>query len=125
MMSSGRAHTRPERGSATLAAVVLLAAVLVATLVVTGAGSVVLARRQAGTAADLAAVAAAEAWVRGLPACTVAAAVVSRNAGTLRACRVDGAAVGVSVEVRQGVLGTGWTVSARADAWAGPVSARQ
>ena len=114
--------SRPERGSATLLGVVLLAAVVAASLVASAVASVVEVRHRAGAAADLAAVAAAEAWVRGRPACSVADAVVSRNGARLIGCRMEGAAVAVSVEVRRTVLGSRWAVIGRRTSWAGPVT---
>ncbi len=116
---------RSQRGSTTLLGVVLVAAVVLVSLAVSAAVAVVDVRHRAGAAADLAAVAAAEAWVRGRPACVVADAVVTRNGGRLLGCRVDGTAVAVSVEVRRSVLGSTWAVSGRRVAWAGPVIGRR
>lgn len=113
---------RPERGSATLLGVVLLAVVVMASLVVSAAASAIDVRHRAGAAADLAAVAAAEAWVQGRAACSVADAVVRRNRGRLLGCRVDGVAVAVTAEVRRSVLGSRWTVSGQRTAWAGPIT---
>lgn len=114
---------RAERGSATLLGVLLLAVVVLASLLAAAVASAIDVRHRAAAAADLAAVAAAEAWVRGRPACSVADTVVSRNRGRLLGCRVDGTAVAVSVEVRRSVLGARWIVSGRSAAWAGPVIA--
>jgi secretion/DNA translocation related TadE-like protein len=114
--------SRPERGSATLLGVVLLAVVVLASLVASVVASAIDVRHRAGAAADLAAVAAAEAWVQGKSACSVADTVVRRNRGRLLGCRVDAAAVAVSVEVRRSLLGSRWSVSGQRTAWAGPVT---
>ncbi|MEX5719419.1 Rv3654c family TadE-like protein [Geodermatophilus maliterrae] len=111
-----------ERGSATVWAVALagvLAAVGLAAVLV---GAAVVARHRAGSAADLAALAAASRAVVGDPAaCTTADEVAQVNGAGLTACTVgDGAVVEVSVEVgvRLGPLGTR---RATATARAGPV----
>jgi len=111
-----------ERGSATVWVIALsgVLAVLTAAVVLVGAAAV--ARHRAGTAADLAALAAAGRAVLGEPdACDVAAQVARANAAALASCSVDGSAVvevRVDVPVRLGGLGV-HVASARARA--GPV----
>ncbi|MGK5110599.1 MULTISPECIES: Rv3654c family TadE-like protein [unclassified Geodermatophilus] len=114
--------TDPERGSATVWVVALsgvLAAIGVAAVLVGGA---VVARHRATSAADLAALAAAERAVRGdSAACSVAAQVATANGAHLTACSVDaGAVVSVAVEVPV-ALGPLGVHRADARARAGPV----
>lgn len=116
----GVVRRRRERGSATVLAVgtvgglavVLLAALAVVTVLVTG--------QQVRTAADLAALAGAGQVVLGLgqeQACAQAEAAADRNGGRLRTCELraqDGQPwpqVLVSVERR--VTATPWTLTAR------------
>ena len=111
-----------ERGSATVWVVALSAvlAVVGAAMVLLGAAAV--ARHRAGTAADLAALAAAGRAAWGEPGgCELAAEVARANSATLVACSVDARAVvevRVRVPVRLGRLGV---LSASGSARAGPV----
>ena len=111
-----------ERGSATVWTVALagvLAAVGLAAVLV---GAAVVARHRAGSAADLAALAAASRAVVGDPAaCATAGEVAQANGAALTGCTVGGGVVEVSVEVgvRLGPLGSR---RAAAVARAGPVS---
>jgi secretion/DNA translocation related TadE-like protein len=98
-----------ERGSATvwvLALAGVLAVMGVAAVLVAAA---VTARHRAGSAADLAALAAAGRAVTGDPnACAVAAQIARRNGARLATCTLeDGAVVAVTVvvQVRLGPLG--------------------
>ena len=111
-----------ERGSATVWVVALagvLAAIGVAAVLV---GAAVVGQHRATTAADLAALAAAEHAVRGDPGvCAVAGEVAGANGARLTACAVGDAAVvdvAVAVPVRLGPLGVSL---AGARARAGPV----
>ncbi len=103
-----------ERGSAT----VLVIAGVMASCAIAGlwlaSGRAALARQRAETAADLAALAGAQA-LAGSPAavCTDAGAVAAANGGRLVACAVDGQAVVVAVSVSR-------PMAARAVARAGP-----
>ena len=118
-----RSRVSGERGSATVWVVALagvLAAIGVAAVLV---GAAVVGRHRATTAADLAALAAAEHAVRGAPgACAAAGEVAGANGARLTACTVgDGAVVevAVAVPVRLGPLGVS---RAGARARAGPVA---
>ena len=108
-----------ERGSATVWVIALsgVLAVLAAAVVLMGAATV--ARHRAGTAADLAALAAAGRAVLGEPdACGSAARVARANGAALVSCSVDDAAVAevrVDVPVHLGGLGV-HVASARARA---------
>jgi len=119
----GRASARSDRGSATIWVLALsgVLAVLAAAVVLVGAAAV--ARHRAGTAADLAALAAAGRAVLGQPGgCELAAEVARANAARLVSCSIDESAVAevrVAVPVQLGKLGV-HTASARARA--GPVS---
>lgn len=117
-----RSRVAGERGSATVWVVALagvLAAIGVAAVLV---GAAVVGRHRATTAADLAALAAAEHAVRGDPgACAAAGEVAGANGARLTTCTVaSGAVVDVAVEVpvRLGPLGVS---RAGARARAGPV----
>lgn len=112
-----------QAGSASVAAVVLLALVLLAGVTVTGWVGAVGLRHRAGAAADLAAVAAAGQWVRGAPPCPRARELASANGGVLLHCQVRGAEVGTRVRVERSltVLGRRVSVSAVRESWAGPV----
>ncbi|PRY43166.1 secretion/DNA translocation related TadE-like protein [Geodermatophilus tzadiensis] len=112
-----------ERGSATVWTVALagvLAAIGLAAVLV---GAAVVARHRAGSAADLAALAAASRAVAGDPAaCDTAGEVARANGAALTACTVgDGAVVEVDVAVTV-PLGPLGTRTARALARAGPVT---
>jgi secretion/DNA translocation related TadE-like protein len=102
-----RAGGRPdERGSGaiwTLAAVIVV--LLMATVVV-DVGAAVVARHRAGSAADLAALAAAERAQQGWSdGCARAARVALAAGGRLRHCVVSGAVADVTVEVPAAGLG--------------------
>ena len=112
-----------DRGSASvwvLAAGVVIVAIAAA---FASAGSAIVARHQAGGAADLAALAGAAYVVEGVaPACEEATRVALANGGRLLSCQLDGWDVVVTVAVTPkgpaGLVG-----SARASARAGPVVA--
>jgi secretion/DNA translocation related TadE-like protein len=109
-----------ERGSSSLLALLLAAGLVVLSGVLAVGVTVVDVRHRARAAADLAAVAAAQAWVRGGAPCGVAADLAAANGGRLRRCVVDSDAVGVAVEVRRDVAAGAWSASAWEEAWAGP-----
>ncbi|MBB2893038.1 Rv3654c family TadE-like protein [Flexivirga oryzae] len=108
-----------ERGSGTVlvvSAIGVLALLLGAAMALVSAVS---ASHRARAAADLAALAAADALVHGRAAdpCAVAGTVAARNGSTVLACVVGGAAVTVTVATAPGWPGLG---PARAGARAGP-----
>lgn len=115
-----------DDGAGSVLVVALVAVLGVGAVGVTAVGQAVLARHRAGTAADLAALAAASAaWPSAAPgACAgqvraAAAKVAAANRGELAACRVDGSTVELVVTVPV----EGWVASvgpARATARAGP-----
>lgn len=114
---------RPEEGSGTVLALTIIAALLVLTVVVAGLIGVVSANRRASAAADLSALAAADAY-RGLTEgdpCAVAADLAERHGAHLESCtfpdRPETVEVTVAVPVAgpMGVLGPA-RVRARAGA---------
>lgn len=111
-----------ERGASSVLALLLASGLVVLSAVLAVAVTVVDVRHRARAAADLAAVAAAQAWVRGGAPCSVAATLAEANGGWLRRCVVDSGAVGVAVEVRRDVAAGAWSARASGQAWAGPES---
>ena len=116
-------NQRSEEGSGTVLALTIIAALLVVTVVVAGLIGVVSANRRASAAADLSALAAADAY-RGLTEgdpCAVAADLAERHGAHLESCtfpnRPETVEVMVAVPVAgpMGALGTA-RVRARAGA---------
>ena len=116
-------NQRPEEGSGTVLALTIVAALLVVTVVIAGLIGVVSANRRASAAADLSALAAADAY-RGLTEgdpCAVAANLAERHGAHLESCtfpdRPETVEVTVAVPVAgpMGVLGPA-RVRARAGA---------
>ncbi len=117
------ADEQPEEGSGTVLALTIIAALLVLTVVIAGLIGVVSANRRASAAADLSALAAADAY-RGLTEgdpCAVAADLAERHGAHLESCtfpdRPETVEVTVAVPVAgpMGVLGPA-RVRARAGA---------
>jgi secretion/DNA translocation related TadE-like protein len=115
-----------EDGSATVLGLALVCVLTAVALVSVAVAGVLVGQRRAAAAADLAALAAAEALARGgatssgvVDACGQAARVSAANHATLSGCLVEGAevVVEVSVEVRTFL---GRTLSAPGRARAGP-----
>lgn len=84
----------------TVATAGFAAALISLGLVVIGAAAQVSAHHQARVAADLAAVAAAHAHLRGENACTVAGQVAGHNGASLSGCVATGADVTVTARIR-------------------------
>lgn len=103
-----RALCRDENGYATVAATAIIVVLISLGMVVAAGSGQVIAGHQAQMAADLAAVAGAEARSQGRAGCTVAASTASLNAGALTSCATRGGDVIVEVAVR------GRTATARA-----------
>ncbi|MFD9826718.1 Rv3654c family TadE-like protein [Tsukamurella tyrosinosolvens] len=97
-----------EDGVATVLAAVLVAAIVVVAIMVIDVGAAVSARHRAQAAADLAALAGAASAIDAEEACGAADRLARANAGSLRACGVDGfeVAVRVSVPVSLSVFGS-------------------
>lgn len=110
-----------ERGSATVAGACVVAALVGLVVLIVYVGAAVSARHQAQSAADLAALAAAQALVLGeSDPCREADLIAGRMEVAVSSCAPNGGdvVVTVTVEVELGPLGTG---EARAVARAGPV----
>lgn len=119
-----------ELGGASVLVLVLVAAVTALALAGVTVGGVLVGQRRASAAADLAALAGAEALGRGagsaaagVAACEKAGRVSAANHARLTGCLVEGleVVVVVAVDVRS-ALGAGWSVPARARA--GPAGMR-
>ena len=108
--SSGLARSaeeQPEEGSGTVLALTIIAALLVMTVVIAGLIGVVSANRRASTAADLSALAAADAY-RGLTEgdpCAVAADLAERHGAHLESCTFPDRPETVEVTVAVPVAG--------------------
>lgn len=120
---SAMRRTRPaDRGSASVWVLALSGVVLLSGVASVLAGLAIISRHEAGTAADLAALAAASQALSGSGvACARAEEIARINGAELQSCdlEADGVVdVAVTVTVRFGSLGLG---VARAEARAGPV----
>ena len=110
---------RSERGSATLFAVACLAVLLLLGAALGVVAALVRAHRSAQSAADLAALAAADAVGSGRDPCAAGAAVAAANDATLTSCVPAGREVTVSVTV-VGPHWLGQVADLSAQARAGP-----
>lgn len=100
-------NQRPEEGSGTVLALTIIAALLVLTVVIAGLIGVVSANRRASAAADLSALAAADAH-RGLTEgdpCAVAADLAERHGAHLESCTFPDRPETVEVTVTVPVAG--------------------
>lgn len=104
-----------DDGYATVAAAGIIVAIVAVSLSLIGVASHVVARHQGQLAADMAAVAGAEAFARGKPPCAVAREIAEANHAAVDSCRADNH--DVLVEVTAGISVT----SASARARAGPL----
>lgn len=118
-MSEG-STTRGERGAATLVVMACIGVLLLLGAALGFVAGMVIAHRQAQGAADLAALAAAEAVATGRDGCAAGAEVAEANDGRLVACVVDGAVVTLEVAVT-GPRWQEWSHELTAEARAGPV----
>lgn len=108
-------RTRDERGVATIFGIGLLAVVAVVAMAAVGAGAIVLTHRRAESAADLAALAAAAGYQRGVSPCAEARQVAAANDATVVGCVMDGPVATVSVECTV-VIGHTFEMTGRARA---------
>ncbi len=88
-----------ERGSATLFALAMIGVLVLVGAALGVVAAMVHAHRVAQSAADLAALAGAEAHARGRDPCASAAGVASANDATVDSCTVQGLEVQVQVTV--------------------------
>jgi secretion/DNA translocation related TadE-like protein len=112
---------RCERGSATLFAVAVIGVLVLVGAALGVVAAMVHAHRVAQSAADLGALAGAEAQARGRDPCAAAAGVAGANGAVLDSCAVEGA----DVRVRVTVTGPHWLGQDHdlsAEARAGPAS---
>lgn len=118
---TGTDEPAPDRGSGTVYALVVLAVLAAVGLGAAAVGGAVVARHHAMTAADLAALAAADALARFDPdPCGAAAQIASRHDAELVSCGVHGLVVDVVVGVPVGgVAGLGLVAQMRARAGPG------
>lgn len=119
-MSRHAAHRRGERGSATVLAVAFVSLLTLVAIVAAGLSGLVLARRTASAAADLAALAGAGAIAHGEDPCGVAAQVSGRNGALLRTCERSGSTVTVATSV-EALSVFGWVFTVPGRGRAGPV----
>ena len=104
---------RDERGVATVVAVGLMGLLLAVTVVAAGGTQVAVAGHRAEAAADLAALAGAQAVRVGGDGCAAAQRSARRNAGRVTGCAVEGLDVQVTVEVETPrMVGLVWSVPA-------------
>jgi len=117
MSRTPTSRARNERGIATVVALGLMGVLLAVTAIAVAGTVVSVTGHRAGSAADLAALAGAQAMRNGGVACAAAAQMARRNSATLSKCSVSGLDVQVTVRVSTpSMIGLAWSVpgSARA-----------
>lgn len=113
-----------ERGSATVLAIALMGVLLTLGAGLGLTAATVHAHRVAASAADLTALAAAQAAVDGMSACSAGARLAAANDAWLVSCDLVGRIVTVTVRVR-GPHWLGWGADLVGRARAGPAAGRQ
>lgn len=113
------AGCRAEAGSATVFGVFVIGVLTLFTAACAGIAGIVVAHRQAQSAADLGSLAAAVALQQGQAPCAAGADVVGRNGARLLDCRVQGETVLLRVDVATALI-NGWVRNTAASARAGP-----
>ena len=101
-----RLRMRDARGAATVLGVGFIGLILTVALVAVGITAVVFAHRRAQSAADLAALAAASGYQRGVTPCGEARRIAEANGAHLVSCALDGPVATVEVECLAAVGGT-------------------
>lgn len=114
-----RDRRRDQRGSATPFAIACLGLLVLLAAALGVVSAMVHAQRRAQSAADLGALAAAQAVARGADGCAAGARVVAANGAAVTSCRVDDLDVRLTVEVG-GPRWLGQTGDLGAEARAGP-----
>lgn len=118
------ARRRGERGAATAFTAALAGLLVFVGLVAATVMGLFVGERRAASAADLAALAGAQALQEGGDACAAAHRSVQANAGRLSVCGVAGGGVEVRVDLEvTSPLTWSWTVSSRARAGPEPAPA--
>ena len=110
---------RGEEGAATVLVLAMVGVLTFVTVGLAAGAGLVRAQREAQSAADLAALAAASAHLKGDDGCAAAASVAAANGARLAACDPGADDVRISVEVA-GPRWVGRRVAVRAEARAGP-----
>lgn len=111
--------TRGERGAASVLVIALVGMLLMVGAALAVVAAILVAHRTAQSAADLSALAAAQALADGGDACAVAASVALANGAVVTACAVASREVRVSVLV-EGPRWLGQQGDLEAEARAGP-----
>jgi len=109
-----------QRGAATVTALSLLSVLMLAAFVAAGAVALVAGHRKAQSAADLAALAAAQALQRGDDPCTAGREIASAQNAALTGCSVEGSEVVVIASVHLSSLLGGSSLEGRARAGPSP-----
>ncbi|WP_028643532.1 Rv3654c family TadE-like protein [Nocardioides sp. URHA0020] len=112
--------TRDQRGSATPFAIACLGLLVLLAAALGVVTAMVHAQRRAQSAADLAALAAAQALARGQQGCVAGARIADANGAAVISCAMSGREVRLRVEV-SGPRWLGQTGDLAAEARAGPV----
>ncbi|MGH3544998.1 MAG: Rv3654c family TadE-like protein [Mycobacteriales bacterium] len=113
---------RHDGGSASVLLLTLGLAIVILGTAIASAGSMLLADQRAGAAADLSALTAARAALRGQDAaCAAARIVAGLNGAHLRSCRIDGLDAVVTVRAAVPVTVPGGRDTVTETARAGPV----
>ncbi|GAA4702103.1 Rv3654c family TadE-like protein [Nocardioides conyzicola] len=115
---------RDERGSVIPFAIACLGLLVLLAAALGVVAAMVRAERRAQSAADLGALAAAQAVARGADACAAGVRVSAANGASVTSCRVSGREVRLQVEVA-GPRWLGQTGNLTAEARAGPSDASQ
>lgn len=117
---SQRSRVRDARGAATVLGIGFIGLILTVALVAVGITAVIAAHRRAQSAADLAALAAASGYQRGVSPCDEAQRIAEANGGHLISCALDGPVATVEVECST-VLGDTFQMHGRAKAGPGGI----
>jgi secretion/DNA translocation related TadE-like protein len=112
-----------ERGSATPFAIACLGLLVLVAAALGVVSAMVHAHRRAQSAADLGALAAAQALAAGADGCSAGGRIVTANGATLTSCQVSGREVRLAVEVG-GPRWLGHRGDLAAEARAGPADQR-
>ncbi len=116
--------TRDDRGSATPFAIACLGLLVLLAGALGVVSAMVHAQRRAQSAADLAALAAAQALARGAEGCVVGGRIAALNGAAVTSCEVSGRQVRLRVEVT-GPHWLGQTADLAGEARAGPDGAAE
>lgn len=121
----GRAGRRggDQRGSATPFAIACLGLLVLLAAALGVVSAMIHAQRRAQSAADLGALAAAEALAEGADGCAAGGHIAQSNGAAMTSCRVSGREVRLAVEVA-GPRWLGQTGDLAAEARAGPATGR-